>query len=157
MKNLFFGLIITLTLVSCSDNDAKLDAQAKKATSDTLNYTTIQWLDTLINFGTVKQGEKVTVKFRCLNTGKKPLMLTYVRPGCGCTVAEYTKEAILPGKEGYVMANFDSKKFCDVVNKTIMAASNTTNDKDRNLKFTGTITNCESTDKVVMPKLQPDK
>ena len=70
MKNLFFGLIITLTLASCSDNDAKLDAQAKKATNDTLNYTTIQWLDTLINFGTVKQGEKVTVKFKCLNTGK---------------------------------------------------------------------------------------
>lgn len=155
MKSYLVISCMFLSFIACTDDDQKIDAQAKKATIDTSNYTTIKWLDTLINFGTVKQGEKVTVKFRCLNTGEKPLMLTYVRPGCGCTVAEYTKEAILPGKEGYVLANFDSKKFCDVVNKSIMAASNTINDRDRNLKFTGTITNCESTDKVVMPTLKP--
>jgi hypothetical protein len=122
----------------------------RKAIADTSNYTNVQWLDTSLSFGTIKQGEKITLKFRCRNIGLKPLMLTNVRPGCGCTIVDYSKEAILPQKEGWVTANFDSKRFCGDVHKSLLASTNTNNDSERNLQFKGTITNCDN-DKVVMP------
>ncbi len=159
--NFLFILLLSATLFSCVNNDKKADAKhdllVKKAIIDSSNFTTIKWLDTVLSFGTIKQGEKVTLKFKCVNTGTKPLVLTNVRAGCGCTVADYSKVAILPNKEGWVTANFDSKRFCGEVQKNLIATSNTTNDGERNLKFTGTITNCESNDKVVMPHPMPDE
>ncbi len=52
-------------------------------------------------------GDIVDINFTCKNTGDKPLYLVYVRPSCGCTVADYTKEPIPPGKEGKIDAQFD--------------------------------------------------
>lgn len=154
-------LLLTIMFFACTNNNemsnAKHDSLVKKAINDTSKYTTIQWLDTVLNFATVKQGEKVLLKFRCKNTGSHPLILTNVRPGCGCTIADYSKEAILPGKEGWVETSFDSKKFCGEVHKSVLATSNTLNDKERNLQFTGTIINCESNDKVVMPHPMPEE
>jgi Protein of unknown function (DUF1573) len=158
-KNFILILALSITILSCGNDDkkanAKHDSLVKKAIIDTSNFTTVQWLDTVFNFGTIKQGEKITLKFRCKNTGTKPLVLTNVRPGCGCTVAEYSKEAILPNKEGWVTASFDSKKFCGEVHKSVLASSNTTNDVERNLQFTGTIINCEN-DKIVVPHAMPE-
>lgn len=160
IKKIVAPFFIIATLIACN-NDEKVssvqrDSLVKKATEDTSSYTTIQWLDTVLSFGSVKQGEKVLLKFKCKNTGVKPLVLTNVRPGCGCTVADYSKEAILPGKEGWVETSFDSKKFCGEVHKSVMAMSNTINDRERNLQFTGTITNCESNDKIVLPHPMPE-
>jgi hypothetical protein len=155
MRKIILSIAIVFSIVSCGNDDKKAnlkyDSIAKKAIADTSNYTTVQWLDTVINFGSIKQGEKKTVTFHCKNTGTKPLVLTNVRPGCGCTIADYNKEAILPGKEGWVTANFDSKRFCGEVHKSVLASTNTHNDPERNLQFTGTITNCESNDKIVIP------
>lgn len=137
--------------VSCNSTEDKRIQQMVEVKKDTTNYTQIQWIDTLINIGTLKQGEKSTITFTCKNIGTKPLLLTDVAPTCGCTVADYTKEAILPGKTGMVKANFDSKKFCGQINKTVIANSNTTNRPKQHLQFTGNIINCESNDKVVLP------
>ena len=154
IQKLSLFIFIICFSIACRNNDKKAslahDSLVKKAIIDTSNFTTIQWLDTLFNFNTIKQGEKITLKFRCKNTGLKPLVLTNVRPGCGCTIAEYSKEAILPNKEGWVTASFNSKKFCGEVHKSVLATSNTTNDTERNLQFTGTIINCEN-DKIVQP------
>jgi hypothetical protein len=151
-----FALVTIVMLASCT-NDAKqdaakkkLDSLQKKAAADTVNYTTVQWLDTIVNFGTVKQGEVVKIEFHCKNTGTKPLILTNVRPGCGCTIADYTKEPITPGNTGVVTGSFDSKHFCGVVNKYIMASTNSAGG-EKTLQFTGTITGCESNDKIAVP------
>ena len=162
MKRNFVFIVMALTiLVACGSDDKKANAKhdllVKKAVADTSNFTTIQWLDTMLSFGSIKQGEKITLKFRCKNTGSKPLVLTNVRPECGCTIADYSKEAILPNKEGWVSASFDSKRFCGEVHKSVLASSNTHNDPERNLQFTGTITGCESNDKVVVPHPVPEE
>lgn len=161
MKKSIPFLLFSMLIAACGSNDKKADAKhdslVKKAIEDTSNFTTVKWLDTAFNFGSIKQGEKINLKFRCLNTGNKPLVLTNVRPGCGCTVADYSKEAILPNKEGWVTASFDSKRFCGEVHKSILAASNTSNDRERTLQFTGTITGCQSNDKVVMPHPMPEE
>ena len=153
-RNFELLVYVIFLFTSCVNKDKKTaashDSLVKKAIVDSNNFTSIRWLDTLFNFGTIKQGEKITLKFRCKNIGTKPLILTNVRPGCGCTIAEYSKEAILPNNEGWVTANFDSKKFCGEVHKSVLASSNTNNDAERNLQFTGNITNCEN-DRIVQP------
>lgn len=155
MKTSLTFLIISLVLFSCGNNEnmatEKQNILIKNAIVDTANFTTVKWIDTLLAFDSIKQGEKITLKFKCINTGTKPLILTDVRPGCGCTIAEYSKGAILPGKEGWVTTNFDSKKFCGEVEKSVLVTSNSVNDNERTLKFSGTITNCISNDKIVLP------
>ncbi len=148
MKKIIYLFLIII--YSCN-NEEKNNKILINTEFDSSNFTTIKWMDTTFVFDSIKQGEKKSFTYKCINTGNKPLVLSEVRPGCGCTVADYSKEAILPGKEGWVTANFDSKKFCDHVNKSILVISNTSNEKERVLKFSGFITNCESNDKVVVP------
>jgi len=104
---LLFPVMLLALIYSCNSTETP-QAPPPNVDKDSANFTTVKWNDTAINFGTVTRGEKVHIKYICTNTGTKPLFLYYVRPGCGCTVADYTKAAIMPGKTGEVNAEFDS-------------------------------------------------
>lgn len=64
---------------------------------------------TLHEFGTVLWKNPVTATFRITNKGNKPLVISNVTTSCGCTVADWTKEPIAPGKTGVVSSTFDAK------------------------------------------------
>jgi len=144
-------LAIIFVASSCNNGD-NVELQ-KKAEVDTANYTTVQWLDTIVSIGTINMGEKAQVKFRCKNTGTKPLIITNAKPGCGCTVADYSKEPIAPGGEGWVTGAFDSKKIHGGgdIHKTIIVSTNTKNGTEKYLVFTGFVNGAPG-DKIVMPK-----
>lgn len=60
------------------------------------------------DFGTIKEdGGKVTGRFIFTNTGNANLILKSVRPGCGCTAANYTTDSVAPGQKGFIDATFD--------------------------------------------------
>lgn len=99
-----------VAFASCGGNDVKTAATTNKAATDTANYTSIQWIDSLKDIGEVEAGKVAEIKFRFRNTGEKPLFIISAQPGCGCTVADYPKEAIAPGAEGVIKANYDVKK-----------------------------------------------
>lgn len=143
MKQLFIALVIAGIAVSCQDEtkgvNSAQEAAMKKAAADTANYTTVEWLDTSISFGTIHQGDTIHVKFRCRNTGSHPLVITAARPHCGCTIADFTREPIPPGGEGWVTAFFNSTSFSGMVRKTLVASTNTSNGTDRELEFDGNI------------------
>ena len=63
------------------------------------------------DFGKVKKGTKVQHVFEITNTGKSPLVISEVKPACGCTAPDFTKDPILPGKKGKVTLSFDSSSF----------------------------------------------
>ncbi|MNT56853.1 hypothetical protein D3C72_1941880 [compost metagenome] len=79
--------------------------------------TTIAFSETDHNFGDIKKGEKVEHVYEVTNTGTNPLIISNVKPGCGCTVPDYTKEPILPGKKGKITLHFDSTNFDGAVSK----------------------------------------
>lgn len=79
--------------------------------------TTIAFSETDHNFGDIKKGEKVEHIYEVTNTGTNPLIISNVKPGCGCTVPDYTKEPILPGKKGKITLHFDSTNFDGAVSK----------------------------------------
>lgn len=66
------------------------------------------WEKTSHSFGKIPQGKPVSVVFSFTNTGSKALILTSVSPGCGCTTEDYSKEAIAPGKKGFVKLIFNA-------------------------------------------------
>lgn len=85
-------------------------AQSKPLTNLVLSEDTF-------NFGDIKKGEHREHKYEVTNMGKNPLIISAVKPGCGCTVPDYTKDPILPGQKGYITLNFDSSNFDGAIHK----------------------------------------
>ncbi|HTN35837.1 MAG TPA: DUF1573 domain-containing protein [Arachidicoccus sp.] len=139
---LWMGLISLTCLVACANGGApKNPAAPANAASDTANYTRIHWVDSLKDFGSIPFGQKVKIVYAFENAGNKPLYITSVRPTCGCTVADYTHTAVLPGKSGNITAEFDSNHGVPGdIRKSIVVSSNTINDRNYVLAFTGTVT-----------------
>lgn len=92
-----------------------------------------------MNFGTVKQGTIVERDYVFTNTGKTPLIITSAVGSCHCTVPEYPKEPIAPGKKGTIHVTFDSNGKMGVQDKTATISSN---NRDGNivLHLKGTVT-----------------
>lgn len=68
----------------------------------------IYWKDIEYNFGVVPQGRVVKYTFEFTNIGKIPYQIEEIEGSCGCTIASYPKESILPGQKGKVVVTFDS-------------------------------------------------
>lgn len=98
-----------------SANENPEDEMLKEAKSKPL--TTVAFAETDFNFGEIKKGDKVEHVFEVTNTGQNPLIISNVKPGCGCTAPDYTKDPILPGKKGKISLHFDSSNFDGAVNK----------------------------------------
>lgn len=140
MKFLFelTAMVLTISMISCNGSGSETIHLNQPA--DTSNYTTVQWLDSVVNFGAIKMGEEIQIRFRVKNTGPRPLFLTDVQAVCGCTVADYTKGAIPAGGQGMITGSFDSKKsHVGVVRKSILVTTNSHNGIRHNLIFTGVI------------------
>ncbi len=124
----FFLLIVSFAFLACEEFDKKATSSNTAVvtkTTDTSNLTTIQWIDSIKNLGRINQGQKLEVSFRFRNTGTKPLIIESVRPGCGCTVADYPKEPIAPGEEGEITGSFDSNGRENLQRKEITVTANT--------------------------------
>ena len=79
--------------------------------------TTVALSESAFSFGKMKKGDHVEHIYEMTNTGKNPLIISQVKPGCGCTVPDYTKDPILPGQKGKITLKFDSSDFDGMVNK----------------------------------------
>jgi Protein of unknown function (DUF1573) len=86
--------------------DAAATVDAAKPTGP---ITKIEILETTYDFGTVKDGEKVKHVYKFKNTGKEPLIISDAKGSCGCTVPDWPREPIAPGKMGEIKVEFDSK------------------------------------------------
>ena len=84
---------------------------------------TITFEKTTIDYGTVKANSDGNKVFTFTNTGDKPLIISNVQPGCGCTASDWTKEPILPGKKGEVKVHYNTATVAQF-KKTIDVFSN---------------------------------
>jgi hypothetical protein len=126
MKRLVLFLIIVMAFVSCDvrRKDKVADGTATMAEIAANDTTTVQIIDSVYNFGTVADGEKVTYNFRFLNSGKNPLIITHTSASCGCTVPEKPEKPVLPGETAFIKVVFNSKGKVGHNEKTITVASN---------------------------------
>jgi hypothetical protein len=133
-RHLLFCLATAFFAIACK-NDSGKAAALQSALSDSSRYTTIQWLDSVRNFGTIPEGQKLEVAFRFKNTGTMPLVIVKVQPSCGCTVADQPTEPIAPGAEGQIKAIFNSKGHAGVNHKTLFVTANTRGSRSHSLTF----------------------
>ncbi|WP_185194828.1 DUF1573 domain-containing protein [Chryseobacterium cheonjiense] len=96
---------------------ASVAGETAAAPASNQPLTTIALSESNFDFGKVKKGDKVQHVYEITNTGSNPLVISEVKPGCGCTVPDFTKEPIMPGKKGKITLHFDSANFDGNVNK----------------------------------------
>jgi hypothetical protein len=127
-------------IIGCANPPSQPDSTASEPPPDPATYTRVQWVDSIKDFGSINMGDSIQITFTCRNIGEKPLFLTQVNPSCGCTVASYSKEAILPGQTGFVTGTFNSNRsHPGEVRKTIFVTTNTQDGVNHTLTFTGKI------------------
>jgi hypothetical protein len=128
MKQTLIILLLSLNFFSCANNT---DNSSAPTTTDNTKpikevpLTTVQWLDSSLQFTKIKEGTLVDISFRFLNTGTNPLVFSNVVASCGCTIAEKPELPIQPGKQGAIKATFNSSGRVGMNHKTLTAYLNT--------------------------------
>ena len=85
------------------------------------------------NFGDVQENKgKVSHKFSFINNGKESIRILTVKPSCGCTTPNWSKDEIKPGKKGFIIAEYNPKGRPGVFRKSLSVI---TNDNRRSLIF----------------------
>ncbi|WP_313374242.1 DUF1573 domain-containing protein [Chishuiella sp.] len=77
-----------------------------------------------IQFGNLKLNTEVTSKMKVTNTGDKPLILKSVVGSCGCTIPEYAKTPIEPGKSSDIVIKYSTGGVKGDFNKSVTITSN---------------------------------
>jgi len=128
MKKIFFYLIAgSLLAGACNSSDAgKKAAQESSAAADTSKGTPVIAFDEMVhNFGNITEGERVEYSFKFTNTGNGDLLITDATSSCGCTVPDWPKEPIKPGKSSYMKVVFNSAGKDGYTEKEIIIRANT--------------------------------
>lgn len=108
LASLFFVLVAT---VSFSQDKVKKGPVAK---FDELVY----------DYGTIKQGDKVSHEFRFTSVGTEPFIISQAQGSCGCTVPEFPKQPMSKGEKGTIKVTFDSAGKMGPQDKTVTVMSN---------------------------------
>jgi hypothetical protein len=117
------------TLAGCGERKGSItsDLVVVPATASgkaTDKYPVMTFDKTKHEFGQVIRGEKMTYRFKFINTGKLPLIVSSVGSSCGCTVPEYSKLPVAPGEEGFITVTFSSQGLSGFVSKSVVVSSN---------------------------------
>ena len=99
-----------------------LSAQQKPSNQkDLIVFTALTY-----DYGTIEVGSPGHCEFKFTNTMKKALVISNVKPSCGCTVASWSNEPIPAGKSGVIRLSYNTK-IPGTFYKTIAVTSNAKN------------------------------
>ncbi|MFN3951876.1 MAG: DUF1573 domain-containing protein [Thermaurantimonas sp.] len=121
-----FGVMLLL-LTACDNASSKI----RKSGSMTTEVVTsdeqpvFKFESEEHDFGIIEEGTVVTHEFVFTNAGKAPLVITSAQGSCGCTVPEYPRDPVMPGKKGVIKVSFDSSNRAGRQDKTVTLTANT--------------------------------
>lgn len=127
------GMLAIASLIftaSCKENAAlRIDDEAAKkaeiAHSESGNTAVMKFKELDYDFGTIEPGSKVEHIYEFTNEGSADLVISAVKPSCGCTVPDYTKTPVKPGDKGEIKVTFDSGGKSGSQRKTVTVTANT--------------------------------
>jgi len=76
-----------------------------------------------VNYGKIASNAEGIRVFAFTNTGDKPLIISSVKSSCGCAVANWSKEPIMPQQSDVIKVKYDTKRV-GVFIKTFTVESN---------------------------------
>lgn len=113
-------VLVALTLSnSCSQKPE--DDQKKDRKIPVIKFESV-----VHDYGTIIQGGDGTCEFVFENAGKNPLVLSNVRPSCGCTVPEWSKEPIKSHKKSSIKVKYNTRRAGSFA-KSVSVYSNASN------------------------------
>lgn len=141
MKKLVLLFAISSFIYSCQSAEEKATEEVLKGklstdlvenprtadntnTNDLANLGHLQFDDTLHDFGTMKEGEKVEYEFSYSNTGKKAIIINEAKGSCGCTVPEFSTEPLQAGGQSKMKVTFNSQGKSGYNEKTVSITTN---------------------------------
>jgi len=131
------SLAFISALISCSDGkkpgvpdnainpDVIKNPASASASDNKTKVPKMEFEQETHDFGTIKQGEKVTYEFQFKNAGDGDLLIRTANGSCGCTVPEWPKDPVHPGQKGIIKVTFDSAGKTGLQHKTVTIISNT--------------------------------
>ena len=131
MKKLFIALLAFTSVTT-------LFAQKKIADVAKLNTETF-------DFGKVKQNVPPTATFIVTNISSEPLIIEAANPTCGCTISDYTKSPIAPGKTGTIKATYNAANI-GTIHKTLTVKFNGV-DEVKSINLAGEVLDASAYDK----------
>ena len=129
-KILFASIIMSMVLVSCHNGDKAIDTDIIKNPNSAEGYNEGEKMPKIVfetdmhDFGQLMAGEVISYSFKFTNTGNADLVISGCDASCGCTIADYPRERIAPGKNGYITVSFKSQGMSGHQMKEIIVASN---------------------------------
>src|SRR3954462_8253240 len=101
---------ITFTLVLVGLINFGFSQQAKQ----------LQFKEEIFDFGKVVEDKgPVTHEFVFTNNSSRPVKVLTVQASCGCTTPGWSKEAVEPGKTGFIQASYNPKGRPGFFNKSL--------------------------------------
>ena len=132
MKKIFIiSIIATIALLGCNNRNESADVDIIKNPNSAEGYNNSEKMPKIVfetdmhDFGQLMAGENISYSFKFTNTGNADLIISGCDASCGCTVADYPKERIAPGKTGYITVSFKSQGMSGHQMKDVIVASNT--------------------------------
>lgn len=132
MKKILFGLTLILSVSVISANAQGQGVAPTKAVSTSSTAApaaaaiSFKEPEFTHDFGAIPQSTPVTYNFVFTNTGKAPLILSNAVGSCGCTAAEWPKDAIPAGKTGVIKVTYNAAA-AGTFDRTVTLTSNATN------------------------------
>jgi hypothetical protein len=128
MKKIILAVSMFLFVAAVNAQEGKPAPATNPATTPTVqenkNQADFKFEEEEYNFGTIKQGDKVTHDFNFTNVGKEPLVITEAHGSCGCTVPQWPKEPVGKGAKGVIHVEFNSTGKMGMQDKTVTITSN---------------------------------
>lgn len=105
MKKLIVLTTILLLVFSFAFAQEPVKNQAPDKNAPEISFNKI-----VHDYGTILQEGDGNCEFEFKNIGKEPLVLTSVTSSCGCTIPEWPRKPILPGKSDVIKVKYDTKR-----------------------------------------------
>jgi hypothetical protein len=132
-KFLLSAAVLAITTTIFAQPQAKKVADVAKFTNET------------IDFGKIKQSIPAKGTFTVTNISNAPLIIEQANPTCGCTISDYTKEPIAPGKTGVINATYNAANAGHFEKHLTVKFAGI--DEMKSITFTGDVLTAEEFDK----------
>ena len=99
------GIILLLTLF-CIASTAF--SQSSSNDSARMRYALAKFDRFSHDFGEIQRGEEATAVFSLVNQGLAPLVVENITASCGCTIAEWDKEPLMPQDTMQIKVSYNS-------------------------------------------------
>lgn len=136
MRFLLYLSLLTSLFLACKSEPSESDSENSVSSIinmpvgadqiiDTSVAAHLEFETTLVDWDTIRNGQKFTQVFEFTNTGKRPAIISDVKTSCGCTATTYTKDPVQPGETGQIEVTFNSSGRLGYQKKSINVIGNT--------------------------------